>query len=116
MYEWDERSAWDERSGWDETSESDIEGPDLWSRPPDERIAVIAAGQKGLVSWDQLRRAGLEPKSIRHRVASRRLHVIHYKVYAVGRERLTQDERFMAAVLAGGLDARLSHEAAAALW
>jgi len=26
--------------------------------------------------------------------------------YSVGRERLTQDERFMAGVLAGGLDAR----------
>jgi hypothetical protein len=110
MYDWDD--GW----GWHETSEGDPEGPDLWSRPPDERIAVIAAGQKGLISWDQLRHAGLEPKSIRHRVASRRLHVIHDKVYSVGRERLTQDERFMAAVLAGGLDARVSHEAAAALW
>jgi len=100
MYDWDD--GW----GWHETSESDPDGPDLWSRPPDERIAVIAAAQKGLVSWDQLRDAGLEPKSIRHRVASRRLHVIHDKVYSVGRERLTQDERFMAGVLAGGLDAR----------
>jgi predicted NAD/FAD-dependent oxidoreductase len=96
MYDWD----------WDETSECDPEGPDLWSRPPEERIAVIAAGQKGLICWDQLRDAGLEPKAIRHRVATRRLHVVHYKVYSVGRDCLTQDERFMAAVLAEGLDSR----------
>lgn len=106
MYEW-----WE-----DETSESDPEGPDLWSRPVDERIAILAAGQLGLVEWDQLRSAGVEPKSIRHRLATRRLHVIHHKVYAVGHERLTQEQRFMAATLAGGLDAVLSHTAAAALW
>ena len=82
----------------------------------DERIAVLAADQRGLVEWDQLRRAGIDPKSIRHRVATRRLHVVHYKVYAVGHERLTQDQRFVAAVLAGGVDAVLSHRSAAALW
>jgi very-short-patch-repair endonuclease len=101
---------------WDEASESDPEGPDLWSRPPEERIAVLAASQNGLVEWDQLRNAGIAPKSIRHRVATRRLHVVHYKVYAVGHDRLTQDRRFMAAVLAGGFDAKLSHCGAAALW
>lgn len=101
----------------DETSECDPEGPDLWTRPVDERIAVLANGQQGLVEWDQLRNVGVEPKSIRRRVATRRLHVVHYKVYAVGHERLTQDQRFMAAVLAGGSrDAVLSHRAAAALW
>jgi hypothetical protein len=34
-----------------------------------------------------MRSVGIEPKSIRHRVATRRLHVIHHKVYAVGHER-----------------------------
>ena len=82
----------------------------------DERIAVLAADQRGLVEWDQLRSAGIEPKSIRHRVATRRLHVVHYKVYAVGHERLTLDQRFLAAVFAGGVDAVLSHRSAAALW
>jgi very-short-patch-repair endonuclease len=107
MYDW--------RS--DETSESDPEGPDLWTRPPDERIAAIAGPQKGLISWDQLRDACIEPKSIRHRVATRRLHVVHYKVYAVGPDRLTPDARLLAAVLAAGrVDAAVSHESAAALW
>jgi very-short-patch-repair endonuclease len=106
MYDWD----------WGETSESDPEGPDLWTRPPDERIAAIAGAQNGLISWDQMRDVGIEPKSIRYRVATRRLHVIHYKVYALGHDNLTQDGKFMAAILAAGHDAKLSHEAAAALW
>src|SRR4051794_38267762 len=106
MYDWD----------WDEPSENDPFGPDLWSRHPDERIAEIASGQKGLISWEQLRRADISPKAIRSRVATRHLQVVHYKVYAVGHDALTQDGRFMAAVLAGGLGAVASHEAAAALW
>jgi very-short-patch-repair endonuclease len=101
---------------WDDPSESAPEGRDLWARPVDERIARLAAGQRGLVEWDQMRSVGIEPKSIRHRIATKRLHVVHYKVYAVGDERLTQDQRFLAAVLAGDHSAALSHRAAAALW
>jgi very-short-patch-repair endonuclease len=105
VYEW-----WE-----DEPYESAPLGPDLCTSP-DERISERASGQEGVVSWEQLRDAGLTPKAIRHRVANARLHVIHYKVYAVGHDRLTPDGRFMAAVLAGGVDAYVSHRAAAALW
>jgi very-short-patch-repair endonuclease len=105
MYDWD----------WDETYENDPFGPDSCGSP-DEQIAERAAEQWGVIEWGQLRDAGLTPKVIRHRVANAQLHVIHYKVYAVGHDRLTQDGRFMAAVLAGGLDATLSHRSAAALW
>jgi very-short-patch-repair endonuclease len=100
---------------WDELHESGPIGPDPCISP-DERIANLAAAQFGVVEWGQMREAGLSPKSIRHRVATARLHVVHYKVYAVGHARLTQDGRFMAAVLAGGRDAALSHRAAAAVW
>ena len=106
MYDW----------GWDETNENVPLGPDLWSRHPDDRIAEIAGAQHGLISWEQLRRANVSPKAIRSRVATRHLQVIHNRVYAVGHGQLTQDAKFMAAVLAGGLNARSSHEAAAALW
>jgi very-short-patch-repair endonuclease len=41
---------------------------------------------------------------------------IHRGVYAVGHRRLTAKGRWMAAVLAGGREALLSHRAAAALW
>jgi very-short-patch-repair endonuclease len=105
MYDWE----------YDEAHEIGPLGPDPCSSP-DERIAGLADRQIGLVEWDQLRDLGISPKAIRHRVATRRLHVIHYKVYAVGHERLTQDQRFMAAVLAGGHDTYVSHRAAAALW
>src|SRR5436190_24263103 len=101
---------------WDETSESDNSCHFFESRPPDVLIAERAAAQHGTISWDQLRECGLTPQQIRYRVAIGRLHVIHYKVYAVGHDRLTQDGRWMAAVLAGGLDAALSHRSAAALW
>ena len=45
-----------------------------------------------------------------------RLHRIHRGVYAVGHPVLTVDGRRMAAVLAAGPGAVLSHASAAALW
>lgn len=53
---------------------------------------------------------------IRHRVAIGRLHRVHQGVYAVGHSRLTRKGRWMAAVLAHGPQAVLSHRAALALW
>src|SRR6059058_5611789 len=100
----------------EELHESGPIGLVLPSSSPDARAAELAIPQHGVVSWAQLRGFGLTPKAIRHRVANARLHVVHYKVYAVGHGRLTQDGRFMAAVLAGGRDAAVSHRAAAALW
>jgi very-short-patch-repair endonuclease len=44
------------------------------------------------------------------------LHVIHRGVYAVGHRVMSIHARWMAAVLAGGSGAALSHRAAAALW
>src|SRR5205807_5255346 len=51
-----------------------------------------------------------------HRVKVGRLHVVHRGVYAVGHGILTTRGRWMAAVLASGSGAVLSHRAAAALW
>lgn len=50
------------------------------------------------------------------RVAGGRLHRVHQGVYAVGHPLLTQRGRWMAAVLACGPEAVLSHRSAAALW
>ena len=63
----------------------------------------------------QLARLGLSPSAIKTRVRAGRLHRIHRSVYAVGHTRLTRKGRFMAAVLACGDGAVLSHRSAAAL-
>jgi predicted transcriptional regulator of viral defense system len=72
--------------------------------------------QHGVVARRQLLALGYSSKGIRHRVASGRLHVIHRGVYSVGRRSVGQQGRWMAAVLACGDSAVLSHSSAAALW
>jgi very-short-patch-repair endonuclease len=77
---------------------------------------AFARRQRGLVTHAQLTAAGLSAKAIRHRVRTGRLHVIHPGVYAVGRPDLSREGRWLAAVLACGDDAALSHLPAALLW
>ena len=84
--------------------------------PIDVAAAVIAAQQHGAIAHRQLIAIGLSPPAIQRRVRAGRLHRIHQGVYAVGHKRLTQRGRWMAAVLAAGDDAALSHRSAAALW
>lgn len=79
------------------------------------RVALDAARQHGLVSAQQLGAAGLNRSAIAVRVRNGHLHRKHFGVYAVGHAELTLDGRFMAAVLAGGPGAHLSHWAACAL-
>lgn len=76
----------------------------------------IARRQHGVVSRRQLLRLGLTAKGIRHRLDSGRLHVVLRGVYSVGRPQLNREGRWMAAVLACGDGAMLSHRSAAALW
>ena len=80
---------------------------------PDVRLADLAARQHGVVSRAQLRVIGLSDSAIRHRVAVKRLHRIHTSIYAVALPLLPR-ARYMAAVLACGEGAALSHNAAAA--
>jgi very-short-patch-repair endonuclease len=82
----------------------------------DRALALLAANQHGVVSLDQLRAIGISAEAARHRVRSGRLHRIHRGVYAVGHVRLSYEGRCMAAVLACGQGAVLSHRPAAALW
>lgn len=55
-------------------------------------------------------------RQVEHRVATSRLHVLHRGVYNVGHEVPTPRGRWMAAALACGDEALLSHRSAAALW
>ncbi|HEX9109365.1 MAG TPA: type IV toxin-antitoxin system AbiEi family antitoxin domain-containing protein, partial [Longimicrobiales bacterium] len=85
------------------------------SRALEERIAVLAAGQHGVVTHAQLLQAGLTPWAISRRARGGRLRTLHRGVYLVGPVALPRTSE-MAAVLACGPGAVLSHASAAALW
>ena len=72
--------------------------------------------QHGVVTRGDLLALGFGHRSIEHRIASGRLHPVAAGVYAVGRPELTPHGRWMAAVLACGDGAVLSHRSAAELW
>ena len=83
---------------------------------PDSEVARVAGRQHGAIARWQLEDAGLGARAIRNRVSRGQLHRIHRGVYAVGHRGLSLHGRFMAAVLACGSDAVLSHVSAAVLW
>jgi very-short-patch-repair endonuclease len=86
------------------------------SAPPDSRVAMIAARQHSVISIRQLRGAGLSDDAVLGRARAGRLYRLHRGVYAVGHRGLTFEGRGMAAVIAIGNDAVLSHRSAAVLW
>ena len=79
-------------------------------------LAALARRQHGVVSLAQLLALGFTASAVRSRVARGRLHRIHRGVYAVGHDRLTRQGRWMAAVLAYGGQAVLSHRSAGGHW
>ena len=78
-------------------------------------IAALAERQHGVVSRRQLLALGIDRDRIARRLAQGRLHRVHRGVYAVGHRVLSVRGRWMAAVLAAGPGAVLSHRAAATL-
>jgi predicted transcriptional regulator of viral defense system len=76
----------------------------------------MATQQHDVVALSQLLDAGVSASAARSRVASGKLHRVHSGVYAVGHPLLTREGRWMAAVLACGPRAALSHRSAASLW
>jgi very-short-patch-repair endonuclease len=83
---------------------------------PDVRLAELAARQWGVASLGQLRALGLKDDAVRRRARAGRLHRLHRGVYAVGHTVLRREGRWLAAVLACGDGAVLSHRSAAAHW
>ena len=80
------------------------------------RAWELASVQHGVVALFQLLAVGYTLEAVKHRVATGRLHPVHRGVYVVGRPELTRTGKWMAAVLACGRSAAVSHESAGALW
>ena len=78
-------------------------------------MLTIAAAQHQVIKLAQLLDCGLTASGVRDRVAAQLLFRQYEQVYAAGRSDLTQRGHWMAAVLACGDDAVLSHASAAAL-
>lgn len=84
--------------------------------PRDGRIALICRKQNGLITLEQLEVQGLTVQAVHERLLAGRLYRIHQRVYSLTPKVMTERGRFMAAVLACGPDAVLSHRSAAYLW
>src|SRR4051794_22730081 len=86
--------------------------------PKDVQAAAwaLARRQHWAITRRQLLALGFTVDAIRHRLKDGRLHLIWRGVYSVGRPNLTNEGLLMAAVLACGLGAALSHESAAWFW
>ncbi|MEX2447829.1 MAG: type IV toxin-antitoxin system AbiEi family antitoxin domain-containing protein [Solirubrobacterales bacterium] len=79
-------------------------------------LAELAKRQWGVVSREQLRGLGYSDSAIARAARAGRLHRVHRGAYAVGHSHLTRHGDCLAAVLACGGDALLSHRSAAWLW
>ena len=86
------------------------------TRSADQVVAALATRQHGVVARRQLLGAGLTPREVERRLGTGRLHGVHRGVYLVGHTAVTLHGRWLAAVLACGPGAVLSHRFAAALW
>jgi hypothetical protein len=76
----------------------------------------LADRQFGHVTRRQLRELGVPPRTIGSWVENERLIAVHAGVYAIGHQQRTAIAKAMAAVLACGDQAVLSHDSAAAVW
>lgn len=76
----------------------------------------LARGQHGVIARGQLMALGYSRDAIAHRIATGRLRRVARGVYSVGLPSGTPQQRWMAAILACGSEAALSHGSAAALW
>jgi hypothetical protein len=89
-------------------------GPE--TTPLDRRLADLAVRQHGVVSRRQLAALGFGERAIARRIAAGRLHRLYRGVFAVGHTVVSWRGSYLAAVLACGDGAVLSHRSAADLW
>lgn len=80
-----------------------------------DTTARLAGRQHGRVSWSQLVGAGIPPEQIKRWLRDGRLWPVHHGVYAVGHTAPSLHANLMAAVLACGDGAAVSHSSGAHL-
>jgi very-short-patch-repair endonuclease len=83
---------------------------------PERAIPELAAKQRGVITRAQLLELGLTRTTIDNWVKHSRLHPLYRGVFLLGHPRPIAGARELAAVLACGRDAALSHLSAAGLW
>lgn len=104
--------------------QDDVDGPksplyqgfSAHQRGVDLEVGRIAVAQNGVVTLEQLEDIGLSRSAILQREETGRLHRLHQRVYSLTPRVMTERGKFMAAVLACGPGAVLSHRSAAYLW
>lgn len=79
-------------------------------------MARLAEHQFGVVSLEQMRAHGISARQVERLLAYGHLHRLHRGVYAVGHRRVVDHAHLLAALLATGKSAFLSHRTAAAVW
>ncbi len=82
----------------------------------ERELAAMGRRQHGVVARRQLAALGIGNGAIKARLRLGQLHAVHRGVYSLGHRRLTIRGAWLAAVLACGDEALLSHRSAAALW
>ena len=78
-----------------------------------QEIALLAARQHGCITRRQILAVGLDSATVNRWITAGHLHRIHRGIYAVGHANITREGRYLAAVLACGEGAALSHTASA---
>lgn len=89
--------------------------PAIRGEGANRQIVAVAEAQYAMIHRTQLLAIGLRSNAIDRRIAAGLLHVMYRGVYALGHRLVTLKGRWMAAVLACGPGAVLSHRDAAAL-
>jgi very-short-patch-repair endonuclease len=79
-------------------------------------VSRLAGRQHGIVARWQLLEIGMSEEMVKTRLRHGGLHRFHRGVFAYGHRAITQDSRWMAAVLALGPHAVLSHRSAGQIW
>jgi very-short-patch-repair endonuclease len=79
-------------------------------------VVAIAEAQHGVLTHAQLLAVGMSASAVKRRLRGGSLRPLHRGVYALGHTALREEARWLAAVLACGEGAALSHLSAARLW